>query len=484
MVKRVLVFAYGLASYLIFLVTFLYAIAFVGACPAVPSRLDGPLQTSLPLALAVDAALLTVFALQHSLMARRWFKEWWTQIVPWSMERSTFVLCASLALLLLFWQWQPIGVPIWSVESGVGRAALWTLFAAGWLTVLVVTFLINHFDLFGLRQVWLPLIGRPYTPVSFRTPLPYRYVRHPLYFGFLLAFWMTPTMTLAHLVFAVATTAYIVLAIQFEERDLVHEHGPAYEAYQRSVPMLIPGPRVALGKVAAATRRTTKGSTALALFLAIVLAPAAVRAQETDSDRSNAGAEMEAVLESTFRFQSVWVAEAEGYVLQPGCVFGPGAGAMSLLFVNRSFLMDDRMDSTFPEGLIYEPLPTGGVALVGVQYLVLADAWDATHAAPPRLMGQQFHVAGEPNRLRLPPLYTLPVWAWKATRAGLFAWEPATLSCPRDDLAGRGGDHQEDGAVHRGFSAAGGNSAANSRSVQLRQLAHPSPSLASPSARW
>ena len=170
-----------------------------------------------PTALAIDCALLTVFAVQHSVMARRWFKERWTQIVPWTIERSTYVLCASLALLLLFWQWRPIGIQIWSVENATARVVLWTLFAAGWATVLTVTFLINHFDLFGLRQVWLPLIGRPYTRVPFRTPLPYRFVRHPLYFGFLLAFWMTPTMTLAHLVFAVATTAYIVLAIQFEE---------------------------------------------------------------------------------------------------------------------------------------------------------------------------------------------------------------------------------------------------------------------------
>jgi protein-S-isoprenylcysteine O-methyltransferase Ste14 len=238
--KRVLFFAYGLVSYLIFLATFLYAIAFVGGF-AVPRRLDGPQQTSLPSALAIDAALLTVFAVQHSVMARRWFKEWWTLIVPWAVERSTYVLCASLALLLLFWQWRPIGVPIWSVGNPAARAVLWLLFAAGWATVLTVTFLINHFDLFGLRQVWLPLRGKPYVRVSFRTPLPYRFVRHPLYFGFLLAFWMTPTMTLAHLVFAGATTAYIVIAIQFEERDLVAEHGAAYEDYRRRVPMLVPG---------------------------------------------------------------------------------------------------------------------------------------------------------------------------------------------------------------------------------------------------
>ena len=242
MIKRLLFFAYGVVSYVIFLATFLYAIAFVGGF-AVPRRLDGPLETSLPMALAIDCALLTVFAVQHSVMARRGFKERWTQIVPWAIERSTYVLCASLALLLLFWQWRPIGIEIWSVENAAARVAIWTLFATGWATVLIVTFLINHFDLFGLRQVWLPLIGRPYTRVPFRTPLPYRFVRHPLYVGFLLAFWMTPTMTLAHLVFALATTAYIVLAIQFEERDLVAEHGAAYEDYRRQVPMLVPGRR-------------------------------------------------------------------------------------------------------------------------------------------------------------------------------------------------------------------------------------------------
>ena len=241
MLKRILHFAYGLASYALFLGTFLYALAFVGGCPLVANRLDGPLSGSLASAIAVNCALLALFAVQHSVMARPWFKERWTQMIPWAIERSTYVLASSLALLLLIWQWRPIGIEIWSVENPVGRIALWAAFAIGWGMVLVSTFLINHFDLFGLRQVTLPLLGRPYTPVSFRTPWLYRQIRHPLYVGWLLAFWATPTMTLAHLLFAIATTAYILLAIQFEERDLVTEHGKSYEDYRQKVPMLIPG---------------------------------------------------------------------------------------------------------------------------------------------------------------------------------------------------------------------------------------------------
>lgn len=240
MVKRLVFFAYGLTTYPIFLVTFLDAIAFVGGF-VVPRRLDGPPETSVPAALAIDATLLLIFAVQHSVMARRWFKKRWTQIVPWTIERSTDVLCASLALLLLFWPWLPLGTEIWNVEAPTARIVLWLLFAAGWSLVVIVTFLINHFDLFGLRQVWLPLLGKPYTPVSLRTPLPYRVVRHPLYLGFLLGFWMTPHMTLAHLVFAVVTTLYVLVAIQFEERDLAAEHGRAYEDCRRRVPMLVAG---------------------------------------------------------------------------------------------------------------------------------------------------------------------------------------------------------------------------------------------------
>jgi methanethiol S-methyltransferase len=237
--KHLVFMLYGIVCYVIFLGTFLYAIGFVGGF-LTPTQLDSPARAPLTSAIAVDAGLLALFALQHSLMARKWFKERWTQIIPWAIERSTFVLCASLALLLLFWQWRPIGILLWSIDGAQARLAIWTLCAGGWATVLAMTFYINHFDLFGLRQVWLPLRGRPYVPVSFRTPLPYRIVRHPLYLGFLVAFWATPHMTLAHLLFAGATSAYILLAIQFEERDLVREHGSQYQTYRSAVPMLTP----------------------------------------------------------------------------------------------------------------------------------------------------------------------------------------------------------------------------------------------------
>jgi protein-S-isoprenylcysteine O-methyltransferase Ste14 len=239
MLTRILFFVYGCLAYLLFLATFLYAVAFVGGF-AVPTRLDGAATTEFPKALAIDAALLGLFAVQHSVMARRWFKRWWTQIVPWAIERSTYVLAASLALDLLFWQWRPLGGSIWTIDRPELRAVVWAIFGFGWLQVLMMTFYINHFDLFGLRQVWLHLIGHQYTRVDFATPAPYRFVRHPLYLGFLLAFWAAPTMTAAHLLFAVATTIYIVLAIQFEERDLAHEHGASYQEYRRRVPMLLP----------------------------------------------------------------------------------------------------------------------------------------------------------------------------------------------------------------------------------------------------
>lgn len=239
MFKRILFFAYGILSYLIFFGTFLYAIGFIGNF-GVPTTLDGAARGSFARNLLIDAALLTLFAAQHSIMARKWFKDWWTRLVPRPIERSTYVLFSSLALILLFWQWRPLGGVVWSVEDPAGVFLLRAGFAFGWLLVLAATFLINHFDLFGLRQVWFYLLGKDYEPLKFGTPALYRVVRHPLYVGWFFAFWMTPVMTFAHLLFAVATTAYILLAIRFEERDLVREHGESYEAYRRAVPMLIP----------------------------------------------------------------------------------------------------------------------------------------------------------------------------------------------------------------------------------------------------
>ena len=239
MLKRIGFFAYGVVCYAIFFGTFLYAVGFIGGF-GVPTTLDGPATGPLAAGIAIDAALLGLFAVQHSIMARPWFKEKWTRIVPPALERSTYTLLSSLALILLFWQWRPLGGVVWSVQDPTGRLVLRSLFAFGFLLVLVATFLINHFDLFGLRQVWLYLRGKPYTRLQFGTPGPYRLVRHPLYVGWFFAFWMTPTMTYAHLLFAIATAAYILLAIQFEERDLVREFGSTYEEYRRSVPMLIP----------------------------------------------------------------------------------------------------------------------------------------------------------------------------------------------------------------------------------------------------
>jgi len=239
MLKRILFLAYGIFCYLIFLGTFLYAIGFIGNF-GVPSTLDGEATGPLGVSFAIDVALLTLFAVQHSVMARKWFKDSWTRIVPQPIERSTYVLFSSFALILLFVFWRPLGGAIWSVEDPAGRLVLRSLFAFGWGLVLISTFLINHFELFGLAQVWRNLLGKASPTPQFVTPGPYRLVRHPLYVGWLFAFWMTPTMTMAHLLFSLATTAYILLAIQFEERDLVREHGETYEEYRRSVPMLVP----------------------------------------------------------------------------------------------------------------------------------------------------------------------------------------------------------------------------------------------------
>jgi protein-S-isoprenylcysteine O-methyltransferase Ste14 len=239
--SRIIAFVYGVVCYAIFFASFLYAAGFVGGF-VVPLSLDsaptGPFGTSL----LIDLGLLSLFAVQHSVMARPAFKRVWTRVVPEPVERSTYVLASSLALILLFWQWRPLGGVVWDVQSPIVRTMLWGGFAFGFLLVLVSTFLINHFDLFGLRQVWFHLRGQPYRPLTFGTPGPYRLVRHPLYVGWFFAFWATPTMTVAHLVFAVMTTAYILVAIQFEERDLVAAH-PEYETYRARVPMLIPSRR-------------------------------------------------------------------------------------------------------------------------------------------------------------------------------------------------------------------------------------------------
>ncbi len=235
---RIIAFVYGLVSYAVFFATFLYAVGFVGNF--VPQGMDAPPVSPLATSLLINVGLLGLFALQHSVMARPAFKRVWTRVVPEPVERSTYVLASSLALILLFWQWRPLGGVVWDIQSPAGRAVMYGGFAFGWGLVLVTTFLINHFDLFGLRQVWLHLQGRPYEPLPFKMPALYRIVRHPLYVGWFFAFWATPTMTATHLLFAVMTTAYILIAIQLEEHDLVNAH-PEYAQYQKRVPMLIPG---------------------------------------------------------------------------------------------------------------------------------------------------------------------------------------------------------------------------------------------------
>jgi methanethiol S-methyltransferase len=239
--SRFLGLVYGVLVYVFFLVTFSYAVAFVANAPGIKA-IDSGVAGDYGTAIVVNLALLGLFAVQHSVMARQGFKRWWTTIVPKHLERSTFVLAASLALALLLWQWRPMPGVVWNVTDPLWQGVLWALFALGWAILLFSTFLLNHFELFGLQQVYQNWRGRVASPTSFKTPSLYKYMRHPLYFGFLLGFWAAPTMSEGHLLFAVGCTGYILIGIWFEERDLIAQFGDRYRRYREQVPMLIPYP--------------------------------------------------------------------------------------------------------------------------------------------------------------------------------------------------------------------------------------------------
>lgn len=239
--RRKLFFAYGVAAHALFFVVYAWMAAFVGNFSfGILPTIDGPRSGSLLGAVSIDVALIALFGIQHSVMARPTFKRWWTRIIPAPIERSTYVMISNVLMILLMWQWRPIGGAVWDVKAPVLRAALYGLFAAGWLMVPAVSLMISHFDLFGTRQVWLHLKGKEYSHLAFRTPMAYRAVRHPLYVGWMIAFWATPTMTVTHLLFAVLFSAYILIAIPFEERNLVAHYGALYETYRRNVGGLVP----------------------------------------------------------------------------------------------------------------------------------------------------------------------------------------------------------------------------------------------------
>ena len=424
--SRLLVFAYGVIAYSLFFVTYLYAVGFVGNF-GVPKALDGTPTAPLGTALLINLGLLGLFAVQHSVMARPAFKRQLLRLIPQAAERSTYVLASSLALILLFWQWSPLGGVIWDVQDSTARALLYGLFGFGFLLVLVATLLINHFDLFGLRQVWLNLRGREYTSLNFVTPGPYRLIRHPLYLGWLFAFWATPTMTVTHLLFAVMTTAYIFVAIQLEERDLIEAH-PQYAEYKRRVPMMIPMP----AKCARGAVRTASTAGVLLMMLALPSsALAQAHSHAAASSNRNLNALVQAVREATERFRDVAAAENEDYHLLFGCVTDDDKGAMGLHWVNLPLVFDGgELDPTRPEIILYEPLPSGRLRITGADFLVIAKDWDDAHPGnPPQLMGQLFHRFESPNRFGLPAFYTLHVWAWKESPSGTFVNWHDNVSC-------------------------------------------------------
>ena len=237
--KRTAFLLYGVMVYALFQAAFLYLIGFVGNI-LVPTSIGGPLEVPLWQAIITNIGLVLLFAVQHSIMARLWFKRWWTQYVPEPIERSTFCLFTVIVLGILYLFWQPMGSTLWNIENGLITGMLWAIFALGWTIVLLSTFMINHFDLFGLRQVWLYFQKKPYTHLKFKVPLFYKYVRHPLYFGIILAFWAAPTMSAGRFFFAVLFTLYILKGIQLEEKDLVTFFGDRYRKYAKRVPMIIP----------------------------------------------------------------------------------------------------------------------------------------------------------------------------------------------------------------------------------------------------
>jgi protein-S-isoprenylcysteine O-methyltransferase Ste14 len=239
LMKRWMFFAYGIACYATFLAVYAWFCAFTGNW-LVAKSIDAPVTSPTGIAVVIDLALLLAFGVQHSAMARPAFKRIWTRIVPKPIERSTYVLASCIVIVLLIWQWRPIDAIVWDVQNPIGRGALWALFVAGWLMVPAVSLMINHFDLFGLRQVWLNLRGREYESLPFRTPFLYGHIRHPLYVGWALAFWATPTMTAGHLLFAAVLTAYMMAAALVEERDLIAHFGHQYESYRQSVPRYVP----------------------------------------------------------------------------------------------------------------------------------------------------------------------------------------------------------------------------------------------------